>query len=72
MNRIKQIKHYPSNLVIISDREDDYNIYELNYDGLQGELNKEEWKERLPMYTEEEKEEILNALDMTYNKDFFS
>lgn len=73
---IKQIKYFPSNLVIIWD--DGYT--QINYDGQQGQYSREEWRQQLQasvedggynITNEDDILEILGALSMTSNIDFF-
>lgn len=65
-----QIKHYPNELRIEADNGENYM---LNYEGMQGELTRSEWRENeiVEAFDKESQDEILQALDMTYNGDFF-
>jgi len=65
-----QIKHFPCQLVIIDENGDNHTI---NYDGTQGEYSREEWLEsdEIAIFDKDSQEEILQALEMTYNKPFF-
>ena len=66
-----EIKHYPCELHVKSDNGQTYII---NYDGMQGLYSKEDWLNTplISSFNKESQEEILSALEATYNKDFFS
>lgn len=65
------IENYPCELHVTADNGKTYII---NYDGLQGELTKAEWRgdDTISMFDEESQDKILSALEMTYNLDFFA
>ena len=75
---IKKIKYYPANLEIVWDNED-YST-SIDYDGDQGEFTRDEWRQQLKapigdggygIQLDEDVEEILDALAITSNIDFF-
>lgn len=58
---------------MIEVEADNGKTYTIKYDGLQGKLTKEEWRNSQPisMFDQESMDGILQALEMTYNGDFF-
>lgn len=65
-----KIEHLPNELRITADNGETYTI---NYEGMQGQLTKDEWRddETIKAFDKDSQDDILQALDMTYNGDFF-
>lgn len=66
MKNLVNIKHYPSNFEIAYEENDERNIYSLSYDGLKGELTREDWKEDclIADFDEIDQDEILDYMNI--------
>lgn len=66
MKNLLNLKHYPSNFEITYEEENERNIYSLSYDGLKGELTREDWKEDsfIADFDEIEQDEILDYMNI--------
>ena len=66
MKKLVNLKHYPSNFEIAYEEKNERNIYSLSYDGLKGELTREDWKEDsfIADFDEIEQEEILDYMNI--------
>ena len=68
MKKLINIKHYPSNFKITFEENEESATHSLSYDGLKGELSREEWQEDdfISSFNKEDQEEILNYMSLFY------
>lgn len=66
MKNLLNIKHYPSNFEIAYKENDETIVHSLSYDGLKGELTREDWKEDcfIADFNEIDQEKILNNMNI--------
>ena len=66
MKKLISIKHYPSNFEIAYEEENGISIHSLSYDGVKGELTKEDWKEYgfISKSSNEDQEKILDYMNI--------
>ena len=64
MKKLIGIKHYPSNFEITYEENGETATQSLSYDGLKGELSREDWKEDtfISSFNEEDQEKILDEM----------
>ena len=66
MKKLISIKHYPSNFEIAYEEKNETIVHSLSYDGLQGELTREEWEEDcfINDFLECDQEKILDYMNI--------
>jgi hypothetical protein len=66
MKKLVSIKHYPSNFEIAYEEENGIGVHSLSYDGVKGELTKEDWKEDgfISKFSNEDQEKILDYMNI--------
>lgn len=65
MKKLVSIKHYPSNFEVTCEEDEVTIVYSLYYDGVKGELTREDWKEDgfIADFDEIDQEEILDYME---------
>lgn len=66
MKNLLDIKHYPSNFEIAYKENDENTVHSLSYDGLKGELTREDWKGDcfIADFDEIDQEKILDYMNI--------
>ena len=66
MKKLVSIKHYPSNFEIAYQEENGIGVHSLSYDGVKGELTKEDWEEDgfISEFSNEDQEKILDYMNI--------
>lgn len=66
MKKLISIKHYPSNFEIAYEEENETIVHSLSYDGVKGELNREDWKEDcfISKFSKDDQEKILDYMNI--------
>ena len=66
MKNLLRIKHYLSNFEIAYEEENETIVHSLSYDGVKGELNREDWKEDefIAEFSKDDQEKILGYMNI--------